>query len=111
MPPVRAMRESDILKTIVDDLRAAFNVKQIVLFGSRARQAARPDSDFDILAIVESEIPYRRRQGVAMAAIRDDVNVEMDLFVLTPDELARSLNRFESVTRRALAEGSVIYAA
>ena len=105
------MNESDVLKGIVDNLKTQFDVKRVVLFGSRARHTARDDSDFDILAIVESDIPYRRRQGVARAAVDMIETVELDLIVLTPNELARSMMRFDSVARFAMEEGSVLYAA
>ena len=95
----------------MDDLKTAFDLRRVVLFGSRARRTARDDSDFDILAVVESDIPYRRRQGVARAAVDENANVELDLIVLTPDELARAMRRFDSVARLAMEEGSVLYAA
>jgi hypothetical protein len=61
--------------------------------------------------VVESDIPYRRRQGIARAAIDEKTDVELDLIVMTPNELARAMLRFDSVARTAMEEGSVLYAA
>lgn len=36
---------------------------KIVLFGSHAKGAARPDSDLDLLIIEESNLPRSRRSG------------------------------------------------
>src|SRR5690242_11335193 len=98
------MSESDVLKGIVEDLKTTFDVKRVVLFGSRARRTQTDSSDFDILAVVESDIPYRRRQGIARAAIDEKADVDLDLIVMTPSELARAMSRFDSVARSAMEE-------
>ncbi|HEV2472911.1 MAG TPA: nucleotidyltransferase domain-containing protein [Chthonomonadales bacterium] len=105
------MTEADVLNGVVSGLRCTFQVERVILFGSRARNCARPDSDYDILAVVKSDIPYRLRQGVARAAVEEDAPVEMDLLVLTPEELALASTRFDSVARMTIDEGRVIYAA
>ena len=50
MPDVTAALLDQIVRTIVDEV----DPEQVVLFGSRARGDARPDSDVDLL-VVESE--------------------------------------------------------
>ncbi|MCX7792280.1 MAG: nucleotidyltransferase domain-containing protein [Chloroflexaceae bacterium] len=51
----------ELLREIVERIRATGNPLKIVLFGSHARGDARPDSDFDILVIEESDLPRYRR--------------------------------------------------
>ncbi len=38
--------------------RAGYRVRRILLFGSRARGEARPDSDWDFFVITDREPPY-----------------------------------------------------
>jgi predicted nucleotidyltransferase len=41
-------------------------VEKIILFGSRARGDARPDSDYDILVVVKREIGWRTRRRLSL---------------------------------------------
>jgi uncharacterized protein len=44
----------------------AFGVKSLALFGSVARDEARPDSDVDVLVEFEGPTTFRRRVGLLM---------------------------------------------
>jgi predicted nucleotidyltransferase len=102
------MTEQEILQTIVERLRATFDVRRVVLFGSRAKGAARPDSDFDILVEVDSDARYWQRQRLGYAAFgpRD---WSMDLVVKTPQEMERSRRVRGSVVQAAETEGRVLF--
>jgi uncharacterized protein len=52
-PPVT----DDLLAEMVRCIRLVGDPILIVLFGSRARDDARPDSDIDILIVEESDLP------------------------------------------------------
>ncbi len=83
------MSESEVLRFIGDRLKPQFDVKKIVLFGSRATGTAEPDSDYDVLVIVDSDIPFIRRQGQALMALgRRDFAI--DLLVYTAEESERA---------------------
>lgn len=49
------------LQEIVRRLLAVGTPQKIILFGSRARGDARPDSDYDLLVIEPSNLPRYRR--------------------------------------------------
>jgi uncharacterized protein len=56
-PPVT----EELLQEVVQRILSVGSPEKIVLFGSRARGQARPDSDLDLLIIEESDLPRYRR--------------------------------------------------
>lgn len=56
------------------------------MFGSQARGDARPNSDFDVLVIKESDEP-RYRRSVPLYVALADLPVEVEVMVYTPDEV------------------------
>ncbi len=55
---------------------------KIVLFGSRAREDGREDSDYDLLVIVE-EVANRRAMSIAIRRSFEDLPVAADVVVAT----------------------------
>ena len=55
----RYLRGDERLKALVSELRQRLgdHLRQVVLFGSRARGDHRPDSDYDCLAVVDAVSP------------------------------------------------------
>ena len=51
-----------ILTQISQAIRQAEPEAEIILFGSRARCAARPDSDWDVLVLLDDEVTLAREQ-------------------------------------------------
>lgn len=58
----QAIDESTLLQQMVDALRAAGEPERVILFGSRARGDARPDSDFDLLIVQAAQSGASRWQ-------------------------------------------------
>lgn len=105
------MDEQETLQKIVKAMRSAFQVRRVVLFGSHATGTARPSSDYDILVIVDSEIPLVLRQGIARVALESEVEITADLIVLTQAEFEKAHAKSYSVIRTAIETGKVLYAA
>ncbi len=76
-----------ILNAIVERIEAIAHPERVILFGSRARGEARPDSDFDLLVIAESDEPRYRRSAWLYAALAT-IPVEAHVVVYTPSEVA-----------------------
>lgn len=94
----------EIARRIVD----AFAPRRIVLFGSRARGTARPDSDVDLLVEMETPLPFyeRIRSVLRLFGSRP---WSMDVIVLTPAEAAEQRAQRNSVVTLAEHEGKVLY--
>lgn len=98
------------LDEIVARLVAAFKPRRVVLFGSWAAGTATADSDVDLLVIAESDEPVHVRMARAQRALRG-LTVPVDVFVHTPDEVARFGQWLSHTVAIALREGRELYAA
>ena len=98
----------DVTQDIIRRIVATAQPQKIVLFGSRARGDARPDSDFDLLVIKESSEPGYRRDAPLYVALAD-LPVEVDVLVYTPEEVAEWAQVPQAFVTTATREGKTIY--
>jgi predicted nucleotidyltransferase len=98
------------LALLCDRLVSALAPRSIILFGSRARGTAQPDSDYDLLVVAESDLPLEDRMFQARRAVRD-VQVPKDIVVVTPDEFRKYSRWVSGVVREAVEHGEVLYEA
>jgi predicted nucleotidyltransferase len=111
MEPVVAYPDLDarLLGEIVRRIRAVGDPHRIVLFGSRVRGDARPDSDLDLLVIEDSPLPRYKRPVRYLRALVGLFPTK-DVVVYTPAEVTdwdRVPNAFITT---ALREGKTLYA-
>jgi uncharacterized protein len=104
------MSEQEVLQFIYTKLSEQFKIQRMVLFGSRARGEAKADSDYDVLVVAESDIPFVKRQGLARIALgpRD---FPLDLLVYTPAEAEAEAAILGSTVFFAQREGREYHAA
>src|SRR5512135_2503806 len=79
--------DDKLIQHITDTIVRHFHPRRIILFGSRARGEARPDSDVDLLAEMESDKTFYER-GYELGKLFVLRDWCMDLLVFTPEELA-----------------------
>jgi predicted nucleotidyltransferase len=94
-----------------DRILAVFpRAERVVLFGSRARGTARPDSDVDLLVVVPTSLSRAERGAQVRLALRD-FHVGFDIIVLTPEEWSRLRTWTSTVVAQADSDGQVLHAA
>jgi len=100
---------SELLTYIAEKIAREIAPQKIILFGSRARDEAREDSDLDLFVIQDSPMPNRlvRRRIDLLLWGRD---FSLDLIVRRPEEVERNLadnNPF--YTHHIFKYGRVLY--
>ncbi len=98
-----------LLEEVVRRLAGGLNTLRIYLFGSRARQDAEPDSDYDLLTVVShSNEPGHLRSKQARHLLRG-LNASFDIIVLTSEEWSRQLRSGVSLANAVVKEGKLIH--
>lgn len=87
--------------------RAGYQVRRILLFGSRARGEARPDSDWDFYVLIAPTAPARVRWGIAdrITERLADEGIWADLFVQSEETAAERAQNTGYLTYYVFREG------
>ena len=93
---------------IVRRLLEAGYPEKIVLFGGRCRDTAHERSDYDLLVIQRSQEPRFARAGRYYCAL-SDLPIEVDIVVVTPDEVLDWQSVPQAFITTALREGRTLY--
>jgi len=97
-----------VVQEMVERIVQAGEPQKIVLFGSRAREDARQDSDYDLLVIESSDLPrYKRASKYRRALV--GLGGSKDIVVWTPQEVAEWRNVPNAFITTALNEGLTVY--
>ena len=109
---ISTSNEEALLRQMVDTIVREASPETIILFGSRARGDARPDSDVDLL-IVETE-PFspqrsRRKEAARLYIALKGLEISKDLLLYSRDEFEHWRNSTNHVVGRAVREGKVLH--
>jgi len=98
----------ELLQEVTQRIVDALAPKRVILFGSYAYGKPTPDSDVDLLIVMETEErPSKRRRAVSR--LFRERPFPMDIVVRTPAEVERSRGRVDPFMREALDGGRVLY--
>lgn len=104
--------EELLLRQMVSTIVSEVLPETIILFGSRARGDARPDSDVDLL-VVEAE-PFspqrsRRKEATRLYMALRSLGVSKDILLYSREEFEHWKNSLNHVVGRAHREGRVLH--
>jgi len=97
-----------VLEEAITRMLSVGDPLQVILFGSRARGDAQPDSYYDLLVIEESTLPRHRRAAKYRRALTG-LMPSKDIVVWTPDEAAEWEGVPQAFVTTAINEGVVVY--
>jgi predicted nucleotidyltransferase len=98
----------ELLEDVVRRIVERFHPERVILFGSYAWGRPEPDSDVDLMVVMDSdERPATRSAEISMAC--RPRFLPMDILVRTPVELERRLRMNDPFVLRIVEEGRVLY--
>ena len=102
------MISDPVVERVVKIIAEAIHPQKIILFGSRARGTARPDSDLDLVIIYAGE-KSKRQVKLDVHHLLEPASLPMDLFVLSPEELLRQRHVANTLAREVAERGVTVY--
>jgi len=98
----------DVLEKAKLRIVSSFHPQRIILFGSYANGRPGPDSDLDLLIVMDVDGSTRQKAN-EIDLLMSDRSIPMDFLVLTPEQYERQKNIIGTIVRQADLNGKVIY--
>lgn len=92
---------------VVRQIAEQFQPQKIILFGSYARHQPRPESDVDLLVVMDTSLSETEQAVQILQAI--DYHFGLDLIVRKPDNLTHRLELGDPFLREIITKGTVVY--
>ena len=92
---------------VLEQIVEKFKPQKIILFGSYARGDFRPESDVDLLVVMETSL--RDVQQAIQISQEIDYRFGLDLIVHTPKYMEERIEMGDWFLRDVLKEGKVLY--
>jgi uncharacterized protein len=96
-------------RELLDPVVAYFAPQRVILFGSAARGDAGPDSDIDLLVIVDDDTPAEKVTLAAGYAARRSYRRAADVIPIRRSTFERKRRVVGSLAATAATEGVVVY--
>jgi uncharacterized protein len=94
---------------LLDPVVAYFNPRRVIVFGSVARGQAGPDSDIDLLVIVDDDTPAEKVTLRAGYESRKSYHHPVDVIPVRETVFHRNAGIVGTLSRAAALEGVVVY--
>lgn len=99
---------ADQLPEVVKRLAAKLRPEKIILFGSYAYGRPKPESDVDLLVIMETSLRLRQ-QRLEISRALSPRPFPLDIIVRTPQELAQRIALGDTFLDEIMTRGKVLY--
>ena len=96
------------IRAATERIAREFDPLKVILFGSCARGDLDPDSDVDVLVVLD-EIEDAREKAAAIRRSLRGLSLFIDIVVATPDQISRVMGTVNSVLATAVREGKTLY--
>ena len=109
VPPI-TMRDRipfNAIEDVVQQIAARFHPLRIILFGSYAYGKPRPESDVDLMVVMETPLSEMRQSVEILKAT--SYRFGLDLLVYTPHRLAQRLEWGDPLVQEIITLGKVMY--
>lgn len=103
-----AMTNEHLIEEAGKRLAKAAPGARVILFGSRARDEARPDSDLDLLVIEPGEVTKRRAESARLRRELRGLEVALDVVVVSASHVDEWAKVPGTMVNEALREGRVL---
>ena len=100
-----------LIADAVNRLAVAFRPRAIYLFGSRVYGTPRPDSDFDVLIVIDGELPSLRELSQRGVDALRDVDLPVELHFCDARRFESWGTVAGSFQHEVRTRGRVVYAA
>ncbi|MEW6094311.1 MAG: nucleotidyltransferase domain-containing protein [Chloroflexota bacterium] len=109
VPPITQRKRipQEAIDHVVRQIIEKFQPLKIILFGSYAYGTARPESDVDLLVIMET--PLKEVEQEIYICQKIEYHFGLDLLVKTPTTLANRLKLGDPFLKEATRKGKVLY--
>src|SRR5450759_3343639 len=104
---VRERITSEVIAQLAHQIAERFKPSRIILFGSYAYGSPRPESDVDLLVVMDT--PLRTTQQAQQIRQYLDLLFGLDLIVYTPANLAQRLQWGDAFLQEIISKGKVLY--
>ena len=109
MGRLRKRQTNQKIDAMVQRIVERFSPAKIFLFGSYANGTARPDSDVDLLIVMQVR-GSRHKMAVKIGVALHDIEVAKDVIVVTPEEFEWRKDVIGTIEWPAVREGQLLYA-
>ena len=95
------------IEQVVEQIVERFHPDKVILFGSHAYGIPHPESDVDLLVVMETKRTGAQQAVEILRAI--NLNFGLDLVVYSPKRIKQRLDWGDSFLREVVTKGIVLY--
>lgn len=103
------MKEPLVPPELLDPVVSYFRPQRVILFGSRARGGAGPDSDIDLVVVLDDDTPPEKLTAKAVAEARAGYHAPVDIIVCRASKLHSRARAIGSFAHQVLRDGIPVY--